>query len=83
VAEDRRGAYCVITAAGRAMRKRMWPVYQEAIERYFGAFVSDREATQLGEVLARVAHGVRAAPSEGAPHETRAPRGKTAGAAPR
>jgi DNA-binding MarR family transcriptional regulator len=61
-AEDRRGAYCVISAAGRALRKRMWPVYQAAVERYFGAHVSDKEASQLGDVLGRVARAVRDTP---------------------
>ena len=61
-AEDRRGAYCVITAAGRAPRRRMWPVYQDAVERYFGAHISEKEATQMGEILARIARAVRAAP---------------------
>jgi len=64
VAEDRRGAYCIITAAGRALRKRMWPTYQAAVERYFGAHLSDREAVQLGEVLGRIAHAVRAGTNE-------------------
>jgi DNA-binding MarR family transcriptional regulator len=68
-AEDRRGAYCVITAAGRALRKRMWPVYQAAVERHFGAFVSEREAVQLGETLARVAR----AANPTAPDVTAAP----------
>jgi DNA-binding MarR family transcriptional regulator len=68
-AEDRRGAYCVITAAGRALRKRMWPVYQAAVERHFGAFVSEREAVQLGETLARVAR----AANPTAPDATAAP----------
>jgi DNA-binding MarR family transcriptional regulator len=61
-AEDRRGAYCVITAAGRALRKRMWPVYHDAVGRYFGAHLSDKEAAQMGEILARIARAVRAAP---------------------
>src|SRR5262245_32371253 len=64
-AEDRRGAYCVITASGRALRKRMWPVYQVAVETYFGSHLSEREATQIGEILARVAravHSVEATP---------------------
>ena len=60
--EDRRGAYCVITAAGRALRKRMWPVYQDAVERYFGAHISEKEAAQMGEILARIARAVRATP---------------------
>jgi DNA-binding MarR family transcriptional regulator len=63
-AEDRRGAYCVITPAGRALRKRMWPIYQEAVARNFGAHVSDREATLIGDVLARVARAVREFPRE-------------------
>lgn len=65
-AEDRRGAYCVITTSGRALRKRMWPVYQAAVERHFGAHVSDKEAGQLGEILARVARAVRETPRAGA-----------------
>ena len=68
--EDRRGAYCVITPAGRAMRKRMWPVYQAAVERYFGSQVSEKEATQLGEILSRVARAVREVPRAG--RETKA-----------
>ena len=76
VAEDRRGAYCVITPAGRALRKRMWPVYQSAVERLFGAHLSDREATQIGDVLARVARAVRDTPSVSSESATaaRAPR---------
>src|SRR5262245_28699862 len=62
VAEDRRGAYCVITPNGRALRKRMWPVYQAAVERYFGAHVTDRDATQVAAVLARVLSALREAP---------------------
>jgi DNA-binding MarR family transcriptional regulator len=73
VAEDRRGAYCVITPSGRALRKRMWPVYQAAVERYFGAHVTDREASQIGTVLARVASALREAPAtpEAAPRRLR------------
>jgi DNA-binding MarR family transcriptional regulator len=60
--EDRRGAYCVITTAGRALRKRMWPVYRDAVETYFGSHLSEREAVQIGEILARVARAVHTAP---------------------
>jgi len=63
-AEDRRGAYCVITAAGRALRKRMWPTYQAAVERYFGAHLSEREAELIGDALTRVARAVRESPRE-------------------
>ena len=70
--EDRRGAYAALTAKGRALRQRMWPVYQAAVEKYFGAYVSEREAIQIGEILARVARAVHeasraAAGSDGTP----------------
>ena len=34
--EDGRGAQVQITAQGRALLRRMWPVYGAAIEEYFG-----------------------------------------------
>jgi DNA-binding MarR family transcriptional regulator len=58
-AEDRRGAYCVLTTSGRALRKKMWPVYRDAIERLFAAHISEREAQTIGDALARVAHAAR------------------------
>ena len=33
--EDRRGLYAVLTEKGRAMRRRMWPVYRAAIAELF------------------------------------------------
>jgi DNA-binding MarR family transcriptional regulator len=35
VPEDRRGAYVAITPAGKALLRRMWPVYSAGIERLF------------------------------------------------
>ncbi len=52
--EDRRGAYCVITPAGRALRKRMWPVYRESVEARFARHVSEREAGAMSAALERV-----------------------------
>ena len=52
--EDRRGAYCAITPAGRELRKRMWPVYREAIDAEFARHVSEREAEAMSEALERV-----------------------------
>jgi DNA-binding MarR family transcriptional regulator len=49
--EDGRGQIVVITSAGRTMRKRMWPVYAEAISTVIGARISDREATSLSSLL--------------------------------
>jgi DNA-binding MarR family transcriptional regulator len=53
-ADDRRGAYCVITSAGRAMRRRMWPAYSAQIEALFAAHVSREAALQISESLAAV-----------------------------
>ncbi len=64
-AEDRRGAYCVITLAGRALRRRMWPVYREAVDARFARHVSEREAGAMSAALERVLRADRAAP--GAP----------------
>ena len=51
--EDRRGAHVVITRKGRALLKRMWPVYERAIDQHFGRLLSEEEATALGNVLQR------------------------------
>jgi DNA-binding MarR family transcriptional regulator len=59
VEEDRRGAVAVVTAAGRAMRKRMWPVYSSAISELFEDHITDREATQMAGTLRRILDAVR------------------------
>ena len=51
VPEDRRGAYVVITPEGRALLKRMWPVYSAGIERLFAAHASKA----MGAALDRMA----------------------------
>ena len=56
---DRRGAYAVLTAAGREMRKRMWPTYQAAIRELFESHLSEAEAAVLGTVLRRVLSSAR------------------------
>jgi DNA-binding MarR family transcriptional regulator len=58
--EDGRGAYCVLTPAGRALRRRMWPVYREAIDARFARHVTDREAGAMSAVLERVLRAERA-----------------------
>jgi DNA-binding MarR family transcriptional regulator len=50
---DRRGYHCVITAAGLAMRKKMWPVYKGEIERLFSRHISVEEARVIGDALGR------------------------------
>ena len=58
-AEDRRGAFAVITAEGRVLRKKMWPVYAAAIKELFEDHITEREATQIREPLERVLNAVR------------------------
>jgi DNA-binding MarR family transcriptional regulator len=56
---DGRGYDCVITRAGLAMRKKMWPVYEAQIERLFSRHVTVAEARTIGEALARAVKATR------------------------
>ena len=56
---DRRGYHCVITRAGLAMRKRMWPVYKAEIERLFSRHISVEEARAIGDALGRAVIAAR------------------------
>ena len=56
---DRRGYHCVITRAGLAMRKKMWPVYKAEIERLFSQYITVEEARTIGEALARAVKAAR------------------------
>jgi len=51
---DRRGAYAVLTTAGRGMRSRMWKVYGRAIEDLFDRHLSAEEAAAVRTCLLRV-----------------------------
>ncbi|MCL4802432.1 MAG: MarR family transcriptional regulator [Burkholderiales bacterium] len=54
--EDGRGQHVAITKAGRALRRRMWPVYRAAIQRHLGARLeSARAAETLAALLASLA----------------------------
>ena len=52
--EDRRGAEVLITREGRALQKRMWPVYERAIAQQFARHYSEKEAEQLADLLRRL-----------------------------
>lgn len=52
--EDARGTDVTITAAGRALQKKMWPVYQQAIAQHFARHLSVPETEQLAEFMARL-----------------------------
>src|SRR6266849_9123366 len=56
---DRRGYHCVITRAGLATRKKMWPVYKAEIERLFSRHITVEEARTMSEVLARAVKAAR------------------------
>ena len=55
-AEDGRGAHAALTAAGRAMRKRMWPVYSAQIDASFSSQLTKADGRLLvatfGKLLA-------------------------------
>ncbi|PWT72131.1 MAG: MarR family transcriptional regulator [Proteobacteria bacterium] len=61
--EDRRGAYAVLTESGKALRKKMWPVYQNAIRDLFEAHLSEEDAEALSAVLQHVLDAVRGQPA--------------------
>jgi len=52
--EDARGSDVTITTAGRALQKKMWPVYQNAIGRHFARHLSAADAEQLAELMQRM-----------------------------
>ena len=51
---DARNNVLVITTKGRALRRAMWPVYSTAVEKHFGARLSQAEAEQLGLLLGKL-----------------------------
>ncbi len=55
-ATDRRGAYAVLTIAGREALRRAWPVYAQGIRRYFIQHLSAAEQATLTAACARVLH---------------------------
>ncbi len=52
-AEDGRGYDVVLMRAGRALRKKMWPVYLAQIERLFARHVTTEEALAMSTGLER------------------------------
>jgi DNA-binding MarR family transcriptional regulator len=56
---DRRGYHCVITRAGLATRRKMWPVYKAEIERLFSRHITAEEARTIGDALARAVKAAR------------------------
>jgi len=57
--DDRRGAYAEITAEGRKLRRKMWPVYAVAIDELFGVHLTRAEAESVGRALREVLAAAR------------------------
>jgi DNA-binding MarR family transcriptional regulator len=55
VADDARGEYLRITAQGRDLRRRMWPVYQRAIYRHFASRLGAGDVGELIRILEKLA----------------------------
>lgn len=49
--EDGRGAHAVLTEKGRALRKRMWPVYRAAIAELFNRHLDSADHANLQMLL--------------------------------
>jgi DNA-binding MarR family transcriptional regulator len=58
--EDRRGAFALLTPAGRRMRGEMWKVYGPAIAQLFDAHMTEPEAATLRACLLRIIEAARA-----------------------
>lgn len=52
--DDARSNLLSITDRGRELRRRMWPVYADAISRYLGAQLGDAEAEDLARLLGKL-----------------------------
>lgn len=57
--QDRRNAYVTITTEGKKLRKKMWAVYEPAIEELFNAPLSDKERAAMFEGLRKILAALR------------------------
>lgn len=51
---DKRRQLVEITDKGRAMQKRMWPVYAASVQRLVGEKISDKDAERLAAILGKL-----------------------------
>ena len=51
---DGRGTVCELTAKGRALRAKMWPVYKKQIDTLFGKHLDAREANLMTTAFDRI-----------------------------
>src|SRR5262245_43328711 len=57
--EDRRGAFALLTPAGRRMRAQMWKVYGPAVGELFDAHLRDGQAAAVRACLLRIIEAAR------------------------
>jgi DNA-binding MarR family transcriptional regulator len=65
--EDRRGAYAVITAEGREVRRKMWPTYEAGIRAVFDSQLGEAEARSMAAALQRMLDAARGVLSRATP----------------
>ena len=53
--QDGRGQLVLMTANGKSLLKRMWPVYAAAVQEAIGTRLSEREAAALEQSLKKIA----------------------------
>jgi len=51
---DGRGTVCGLTAKGRALRAKMWPIYRKQIDTLFGKHLGAREADLICTAFERI-----------------------------
>jgi DNA-binding MarR family transcriptional regulator len=52
--DDGRGQVVAITAAGKSIRRRMWPIYARAIQSFLGDQITETEIDILDSVLGKL-----------------------------
>lgn len=53
-ADDKRGHIVRITPEGQALLREMWPVYREALRRYFAARLSEADIRALSGIMTKL-----------------------------
>lgn len=49
--DDARGAYAAITLAGKKLRRAMWPLYRDAVKKYFLRRLNKDDLTVFSQLL--------------------------------
>jgi DNA-binding MarR family transcriptional regulator len=56
---DGRGQMIQLTPEGRAMQKRVWPAYRDAVEETLAPDLAEKELEQLAKLLGAIGGGLR------------------------